>query len=96
MWKDNVGQEVKPGDLVAFIQAYNRTLTVGVLEKVTPKGNASVIYNIRTIVSSKGTKYSFSKDYGRPGFVKIDGSTLPEDKLETLNKIREVNGYTRD
>lgn len=92
MWKDNIGQEVKEGDVVAYVGPGSyKNLTVGILLKVTPKGNASVCTDIYNI----GTKDEHARiSAGREYFIKIDGTNLESNKIQILNKIKTFYGYT--
>ena len=86
---DRLGQEVKVGDTVVFVGVGKyKNLKVGILLKVTPKGNATVAYE----QYQKDTLIENSRYY----FAKIKDGELPPITQQKLKQIRNHYGYTRD
>jgi hypothetical protein len=85
---DTFGVPVKIGDPVAFIKSGYREMIVGVLMKVSPKGNATV--------HDKRGKTLYYVSTNRQSFCKLQFKELPEDVQDDINEIRDIYGYPRD
>lgn len=85
---DSFEVPVKIGDPVAFIRIGYREMIVGVLMKVSPKGNATV-HDIRG-----KTPYYVSTN--RQSFCKLNFKELPAEVQDNINEIRDIYGYPRD
>tara|TARA_R110000764_G_scaffold151036_6_gene238533 strand:+ start:1284 stop:1556 length:273 start_codon:yes stop_codon:yes gene_type:complete len=87
--KDNVGQEVKQGDAVATVS--DNRLYIGILLKITAKGNATVCTSIGKRWDTKAGQ-PFTKS-GRPHYIKIGEEGMSEEQTAKLKQIREYYGY---
>lgn len=85
--KDNIGQDIKQGDIVVYIRPGYKKLRTGVILKITDKGNATIAF---------GVGKNPWVDYTRPNFVKMPDSALVASELQEMNEIRKHYGYTRD